>query len=182
MEDGPPTGGLSPEELARLLSIGVEDDGSDAQESSAGPAAELLDAMLAGPLPPVPTMVDALPTVLARLRRDLLPLGGRSIGEILSDPDMDLPALSMVKVYGKRIAAGNPSGPKHAAAVAVYYAAIAAALIRHGERITTHSPSYLKASLRELSNAPWVGEKLSSLLATAAEACDAPKAGDSSPK
>jgi hypothetical protein len=182
MDDGTPPGGLSPEEMAQLLRIGVEDEDLDPSGGKDASAADLLETLLAGSLPPESTAVDALPAVLARLRRDLLPLEGRPIGEVLSDPSTDLSVLKAVKAYGKRLAARNRSEPEHAAAVAVYYAAIAAALVHHGERITTHSPSYLKASFVQLGNAPWVGRKLSPLLAAAAEACEDSTGTSASPR
>ncbi len=135
----PSEDGFSPQGLARLLRMGADEDRSGCQEEIVGGKAELLDTFLAGPLPPDSVTADALPTLVARLCQELLPLGGRSIESILLDPSIDLATLKKVKDYGKRMASRRRSDAEHAAAVAVYYAAIAAAMVHHGQEITAHS-------------------------------------------
>ena len=170
----PSKDGFSPQGLAWLLRMGIDEDRSDCQEGILEGKAELLDAFLAGPLPPDSATADALPTLMARLCQELLPLGGRSIESILLDPSVDLPNLKKVKDYGKRMASRKRSNAGHAAAVAVYYAAIAAAMVYHGQKITSHSLPYLRSSFKELAGAAWVGTKLSQLLDAAKEACGIP--------
>jgi len=167
----PSTDGFSPQGLAWLLRMGIDEDRSDCQEETFEGKAELLDAFLAGPLPPDSVTADALPTLVARLCQELLPLGGRSIESILLDPSVDMATLKKVKDYGKRMASRKRSDSEHAAAVAVYYAAIAAAMVYHGQKITSHSLPYLRSSFKELAGAAWVGTKLSQLLDAAKVAC-----------
>jgi hypothetical protein len=172
--DNQPTSGLSPEQLARLLRLGARggpgDDAAAAALPQSAPENERLDAVLAA------EVADMVPAGLNRPCPELAPLAGRRLGEVLLDPRTDLAALRLIKDYGKHLSARTPSGPAHAVAVVVYYAAIAGALTFHGEKITDHAYDRLAVSLQMLIEKPWMPADLVRLLAAARDVCKA-KAG-----
>jgi len=166
------TYGLRPEDLARLLETGLSDGHLPPAQRQIHGKAQLLEAMLTGTLPFDTATADALPAIVGRLCKDLLPLEGKSVGEALLDPGSKVEVLKRIKEYGKRIGQRERTEAEHAAGTAVYYGAIASALVHHDERITSHSYEYLRDAFRNLSGQPWVPGPLSRLLADARKACD----------
>lgn len=129
--------------------------------------AELLRERLAGVLPVDEIIVASLPGILGRLRRELLPLHTRLLNEVLLDPATDISALNRIKDYGKNSAARSTSSQEHDTAVAIYFAAIANALVFHDQKISTHSYATLKLSFTELADKPWMSPELVSLFGKA---------------
>jgi hypothetical protein len=84
-----------------------------------------------------------------------------------ADPGVEL--LALVKDYAKALRA-DPEGvlPPEVASV-VYYAAIAAALARYGERISDLDDHQLRAGLGWVVARPWVVDELRTLAQAAAE-------------
>ena len=121
--------GLSPEQLEHLLGIATDEDGAEIGAQANGSPGELLRQRLDGTLPLSPEVISALPVLLGKLQKELLPLSGKSLRGALLDGDTDLASLQAIKDYGKRLATQQCSGPRHASAIAVYYAAIASALL-----------------------------------------------------
>ena len=80
------TFGIYPDRLARLLAIGSADVPLSGDRPAEQAAADLLHDRLAGPLPLDEAVVDSLPVLLGRLSRELLPLAGRSLADVLLDP------------------------------------------------------------------------------------------------
>jgi len=121
-------------QLARLLEMG-----GDAPEPAAD---ELLREWLAQPLPG----------------------NERSCGELLHDPAAGADALTELKDHGKRLVRGAGSEAERAAATALYYAAIAAALVHTGAKISEHPDAKLAASFADLAARPWLPPGLAELL------------------
>ncbi|KPL20813.1 MAG: hypothetical protein AMJ75_11170 [Phycisphaerae bacterium SM1_79] len=69
------------------------------------------------------------------------------------------------------MASWKRSEPEHAVAVAIYYAAIASALVFHDVKVTTHSYESLEASFTRLINKPWMSAELNSLFIRALKLC-----------
>ena len=159
------TFGLSPEKLASLLGIGTTTQDDDHLTE------ELLKARLSGTLPLDSDVVAAIPAILGRLTKDLLPLGGKPLGDALLDPGTDLEMLKNIKNYAKKLAASEESGPEHAAGIAIYYSAIASSILFHGEKITQHSWLSLVDSFGLLLEKPWLPLELSRHLAKAGKFC-----------
>lgn len=147
------TSGVSPERLARLLGMGLEESARP-EPNPPKPIAELLQARLAD-----------------TLCKELMPLSEKPLGEVLLDPDTDLKAVKTIKEYAKELAVRKSSEADHASAIAMYYAAIASALAFHDEKITTHSYEYLRSAFAELVEKPWLPPELATLFVMAAKAC-----------
>ena len=162
------TYGLSPGTLERLLGIGVGDgSGEDAKATKE----QLLCARLDGTLPLDTAVVRALPVLLGKLQKEMLPLGGKSLGDALLDPSTDLEDLKRVKDHAKQQAARKASESEHAVAIAIYYAAIASALLFCGERITAYSYEKLAASFDMLVDKRWIAPELARHLSKARKFC-----------
>jgi len=163
--------GLNPESMARLLGIALYSDSGEGKDDSAHTTAQLLKARLAGTLPLDTTVVEELPAILGQLRKDLMPLGGRTLGEVVTDSKSDLGAIKKIRRYAKKMASRKRTEADRAVAVAIYYAAIANALVFHDAKVTTHSYESLEASFAKLINKPWMAAELTRLFANALKLC-----------
>ena len=171
MDDKESTFGISVKGLADLLGIGVGKHLPQDPASADRATAELLGARLAGTLPLETAVVNALPAILGRLQKELLPLGGRPLGEVLLDADVELDAIVSIKNYGKKLAAQRDSPADHSAATAIYFAAIASALLFHDKKFTSYSYEHLRESFNELIEEPWIPSELSRHLSKARRLC-----------
>jgi len=163
--------GINPESLARLLGIAISSDSNEGTDDSTHNTAQLLKARLAGTLPLDTTVVEELPAILGQLRKDLVPLEGRTLGEVVTGPKSDLGAIKKIRQYAKKMASRKRSEADWAVAIAIYYAAIASALVFHDMKITTHSYESLEASFAKLINKPWMSAELNSLFIRALKLC-----------
>ena len=163
----------SPEKLARFFAIGRDEPREEDQPADDTTTAELLRDRLAGTLPLDANIVDLLPVILGRLSRELLPLGGRRLGEALIDPSLDLGVIDQIKGHAKKLASREGSEVDHAVATAIYYAAIAGALVFHGQKITTHSLAELDRSFAVLILKSWMTPELVRLFSEARRTCQA---------
>jgi hypothetical protein len=126
-------------------------------------------------------MAQWLPELLGRLCEKLRPFLGESVGALLYDPQTDVAVLEKIKEFGKAVAEAAPSEAEHDAAIAVYYGAIASALVHHRQRITSFSYESLRESFESLVENPWLTAELIDLLRNAQEACLA-QSGEPKPK
>ena len=172
MDDKESTFGATVKGLAGLLGVGVGKDVPQDAASVDKAAGELLRARLAGTLPLDTAVVDALPAVLGKLQEELLPLAGKPLGEVLLDSDTELNAIKSIKDYGKKLAARRDSQADHSASIAIYFAAIASALLFHGEKITSYSYEHLRESFNELIEGTWIPSELAIHFSKACRLCE----------
>lgn len=168
--DAKSTLGIPPERVARLLAIGTEGP-YPGPESADEASARLLRDRLAGPLPLEESVVDALPVVLGRFCREVLPMAGRPLGEILADSTASRDALELIKDYGKILSHRHRDTAQQSVAIAIYYAAIAAALVHHGHKITAHSYEKLATAFGRLIEKKWMEDDMARLFAQAKDIC-----------
>lgn len=171
--DKEPTAGLKPEQLARLLGVGTSGGGSGDRASTTQTTNEALRDRLDGAMPLDAAMVNALPAIVGRLCQELLPLTDRPLGEVLLDPKSDLDVIKAIKEYGKHLSARESLEPQHASAIALYYGAVASALVFHDKKISKHSYGSLERSFATLMGKRWMAPQLSNLLAKARKICQA---------
>jgi hypothetical protein len=154
--DDKSTFGLSSDQLTRLMNIGTdrvsehkELDGDDAK-------AQLLYDRITGTLPLDPALISLLPIILGRLCREILPMGGESISNLLLNPKTELSVIKKIKDYGKDLASSADSEIERATATVIYYTAIASSLVFHNQRITEYSYKDLAQSFSMLAEKKWV--------------------------
>ena len=171
MADESSTFGLNREKLAKLWKLG---DGAvaDQQASDATPdKAELLRNQLAESLPLEAGMAHMLPEILTAVCGKLRPFTGCSFRALLLDPVTELSVVETIKNLHKAQAESPPAGPKQEVATAIYYAAIASALVHHDVKITKLSHKSLSQSFSKLAAADWLEADVKQLLARAHESC-----------
>jgi hypothetical protein len=168
------TFGSSPKGMAALMRIAIGGDSKDGACQSPG---EVLRVRLDGTLPLDAAVVEALPAILGRLSKQLIPLAGRPLGEVLLDQNIDLNAIKTIKDYGKRLTNRHDSDADDAAGVTIYYAAIASALLFHNEKITQHTWAHLDRSFDLLLNKPWMPPEFLRHFAKARKHCIKKKSG-----
>jgi hypothetical protein len=169
------TFGLYPKELAELLATGSGDDNAPQQLPPAEVARLLLQSRLAGLMHFDKDCVDSLSDVLDKPCPELQPIAGRTLGDVLMDPTTPLATLETLKQYGKGLSLRWEEGPEHVVAAMIYFAAIAAALVFHGRKITTRSHRDLADLLRILMNDRWITPELAGLFDSARTMCEASK-------
>jgi hypothetical protein len=160
---------LQPEKLARLWDIG-SDVHVEAAEGAGGSDeryAELLHDWMARQLPPDPVetqdLVSLLPDALGQICQEVRPFSGDSIGFLLTHPDTDVQVLRRIKDHAKELGAAAACQVEREAALAVYFAAIAAALVFHDARISQHSDKKLQSAFEALGTRSAVPSELRSL-------------------
>lgn len=169
------TYGLSPEQLARLMALGLE--GADAQKRLAASrkSAQAFQEMLTTRLPLDPANPDSLPAVLNRSCDEFLSAADRTMGDLLLNPETDLAIIRSLKDYEKELVRRGGREAKQAVATTVYYAAIASALVFHQNKITQHSYQKLHEAYVELGRKPWVSSRLRELFRRARAVCEQQK-------
>lgn len=108
-----------------------------------------------------------------RVPRGIASRKGRSIGESLLDPTTPVAVLKEIKECYQRLARDGECESDRRVATAIYFCAIASALIFHGERITSYSSEDLADAVRKLCDKAWIDPDLKNLLAQV----DAPPKG-----
>ena len=163
--------GLSPEKLARFLAIGLENssnqDGSHLEDTSDQALLHILNARLSE----VSSISDSLPAILDRLPDKAFPDPEQTMGAALVDRRTPLALIEALKDHCKSLVRQAPRGDEQAAASAVYYAAIANALVFQKHKITQHSYEKLQKAFVVLEQKPWIPSDLKDLFERAKAAC-----------
>jgi hypothetical protein len=159
------TFGLSSKKLAQLFTVGSDLPKEEVHINQDDHMDELLRDLLAKPLPmsgqEVPKEDEIQRLITARSKG--------SIGRFLSDPGTDVALIRRIKDYGRKLSASAKSKEEHRAANALYYLAIAHALVNQGTRISSFSPRQLADSFCRLCKETWIPEDLVGLLKKASE-------------
>ena len=154
--------GIRGERLARLLAIGKA-DAEDEKLLSLKTKSELLRSGLSAPFPPDGAAVDSLSRAVGRLREKLQPLSDRTLGEILLDANTGVEVFRAIKGFFKERAQNGSHEELRAVAGAVYYAAIAGALVTCNEKISSFSCADLDRGLARLMDRDWIPPELKDL-------------------
>jgi hypothetical protein len=113
----------------------------------------------------------SLPAVFRNLCQELEPLAGKTFGRLLQDPNTNIAAIRKIKNYSKKLIASAKSEAENNAATAVYYGAIASALVFHDQTITRLSYSTLTESFSGLVEHKWLTPDLAELYERACKYC-----------
>ena len=171
------THGLGPQQLARLLAIGLRAHHSQGNPGNSQTPADVLQNILDRELPLDPASPNSLPTVLNWTSDEVLSAAGRTIRDLLLNPQTHLVVVRTLKDYGKGLVRRAGSGAKETAATVIYYAAIASALVFHGRKITRHSYGTLYEAYTELGKKTWIPSELKDLFGRAHAICRQRKQG-----
>lgn len=165
------TFGLEPEQLASLLGIGSETRRLYRKSNPDQKKAEMLRRRLRGTLPLDKSQVEMLPAVLSHLCHTIGLLAGETNMDLLLNPDTDIYLIKRVKDYYKKLSRHAESEVEYETAKAVYFAAIASALVFHKLRITKFSYKNLKSLFASLLKKKWIPRDLAVLFNDARKYC-----------
>ena len=93
------------------------------------------------------------------------------MGGVLLDSETGLDVLETIKDYGKKLVAGKDSEAEHAVSTAIYFAAIASALLFHDQKITSYTYPALAEAFSTLIDKQWLAPELARHLAKARRLC-----------
>ena len=163
---------MSPKKLERLLKDCVGNSLSPDQDNVEKQKAQLLHDLLEEVLPADPVVLESLPTIVKHMYRELLPLAGESLGNLLRDPATEVATLEKIKEYGKRMAGLAESEIEQETAGTIYYAAIAGALVYHDCKITGYTYIELVRYFSSLIENEWIVPEMIQLFKKAREICN----------
>jgi DNA-directed RNA polymerase specialized sigma24 family protein len=116
---------------------------------------------------PVPLDLSALTATSAGKIRSWADAQGlllKSVGDLFTHPHPLVELLELVKDFAKEHRTDPESPMPRAVATALYYASIAVALVRCGQRITRHDDATLLQGFQWGIDQPWVDEPVRNLL------------------
>lgn len=163
--------GSDPDKLAKLWNIGSNTNNERITLDENQVKSELLHDMLAGKMPLDQAVAQILPKVLSQVCEHIKPFAGDSFGLLLCDPNTDLSVLKRIKDYSKNLSKKVRSEAEHDVIAAIYYAAIASALINYNKRITSFSYERLLDAFSSMIEAKWMTPELTNLFQKAHEDC-----------
>ena len=162
------TYGSDPAGLAEMLGMGADDDSPDMTPNEA--REDLLGRRLKGTLPLTQKQADELAVLVGELR-ERLPMKGRALGEALLDEETEPAVLAVIKEHGKALSQAAGCEVERDVGLAIYYAAIAGAILFHDERITSYPYSALADAFSRLIDKRWMDPKLARHFAKARRKC-----------
>ncbi|MFC1765838.1 hypothetical protein ACFL6U_27645 [Planctomycetota bacterium] len=163
---------LDKAKLVHLLKIGLKPKDKSAKPITLEQkAADRWQGLLACPLPLENPQGEILPGVLADFCQTHGLLAGESLGNLLQNPQTELATIEVIKAYAKIRSRQSQSEADHLVANALYYAALAHALLYHQQRITNFSYLDLANSFDHLSKTEWVGQNYTRLFEKAYHYC-----------
>jgi len=165
------TFGLRLDQLADLFGLVTEGDVSEEINGSIGRQAERLRQQLNEVMPGKSLLLTAVSEISASEKCDLTAMTGRSLLQVLTNPESSVSQLRMIKDAGKSLSSAVVSEEERAAANTVYHAAIASCLVHHDTKITQHSYDKLDESFAILIEKDWMTPELVELFSQAQNIC-----------
>lgn len=165
------TSGLGSDKLAQLLQLGADEENSAMPEDVNAEKAARLAALLKHSPPLSAVLAQSLPAIIQRVCQELESLPENTVDGILLDPSSDVGVIDQIKKYAKQRSKSACSSAEREAAIAMYYAAIASAMVFHNKQITKNSTAKLKKSFERLSALEWMDGRIAGLLSDAASLC-----------
>ena len=157
------TFGLVPDKLAKLWTIGGDQEGDGIERTDDQIRSELLHDLLADKMPVDQALAQVLPDILAQMCEEIKPFSGNSFSQLILNPDADLLVLKRIKDFTKEWQKKAASDLERDVIVAIYYATIASALVHHGQRITSFSRDALNKTFSSLIAKKWLTGDLKAL-------------------
>jgi len=162
---------LNAKQSTNLLRLGLDCGQDKMDHAKANTRADLLADTLGSRMPVDPTLLESLPAVLKSLSEQLESVSGLPVGQLVLNPQTKTALLRRIKDYAKDIGASAKDDSMRDVALAVYYAAIAGALVYHNVKISQHSYDKLEQSFEKLAGHDWISPDLLRLLKEARQYC-----------
>jgi hypothetical protein len=165
------TFGLTPEKVSNLLKVCAESSKKDVNMETKQKRTELLQDRLSETLLTGSLKDSPLSKELTHLCYISGIAAGESIRNLLVDPGTDIELIKKIKEYGKSLSQSTKVDVEHDISNAIYYAAIAHALIYHDLKITKFTYEEIAKSLSIFSKTDWVSTDLLELFVKAVKYC-----------
>ena len=120
-------------------------------------------------------LIETLPPILQSLSDELQSVSGRPLRELLQSPETKTVLLRRIKDFAKELGASTKDDVEREVALAIYFAAIANALVYQNVKISQYSYTELEQSFETLSGHDWIPPNLSKLLQKAQKYCSKKK-------
>ncbi|MHC4540246.1 MAG: hypothetical protein ACYS74_10760 [Planctomycetota bacterium] len=163
---------LNIEQSTRLLRLGLDSSHETADQRATRSRADLLLDMLASKLPTDPALIETLPTVLRSLSEELQSVSGRTLGDLLQGPKTKIALIRRMKDFAKELGAAAKDDVEREVALALYFAAIANALVYHNVKISQYNHAKLEQSFAALRGHDWIPPNLARLFRKAQRYCN----------
>ncbi len=160
---------LNTKQSTHLLRLGLDHNNDKIDRTTA--RADLLLDTLASKIPVDPALLDLLPAVIRALSEQLQAVSGLPLGNLLLDPQTKMATIRKIKDFAKDLGTTARDQIERDVALAVYFAAIASALVHHDAKISQHTYNKLEQSFDKLSTENWVSPGLSRLFKKARRHC-----------
>jgi len=165
------TFGLTTEKLSNLLKVCAESSNKDVDMETENKKTELLQDRLSETLLSGSLKDSPLSKELTHLCHISGIAAGETIRQLLANPTTDMQLINKIKEHGKILSQNAKTEAEHDTANALYYAAIAHALVYHNSKITKFSYVELEKSLSMFIGKEWISKDLSELLKKAVKYC-----------
>ena len=175
MEDSSDRLKLNVEQSTRLLSLGLDSSQETAGQTVERNRSDLLLDVLASKLPTGPTLIETLPTVLRSLSEELQSISGKPLGDLLLSSKTKMALIRRIKDFAKELGASAKDEVEREVALAIYFVAIANALVYHNVKISQYSYTELEQSFETLSGHDWIPLNLGRLFKKAHKYCSKSK-------
>jgi hypothetical protein len=166
------TYGKSPQKISEFLDDCLTNDLSLMSSISTTAMEELLTEYLAEKCATISgDIVSIISGIVEQLQSHMARCAGQSIAEVLGDPKADLGILQQIKDHFKQISRTTDSKAERHVTTAIYFAAIACALVIYNQKISEYSMDTISASFKTISAKPWITKDLKGLYAEAQKVC-----------
>jgi hypothetical protein len=162
---------LNDQQKTKLFSLALDADERAASTSGDEERGDLLCDILRCPLPAQDLEFGACPRTMRRSHSTLSLVYGPPMRDLLDSPETDVSILRRIKEYAKALGSRAELDVEEDVFFAIYFAAIAAARVFHGERITDHTDEDLAGFLADFALAGWMRANLAVLFKKAAACC-----------
>ena len=171
MKKSPRKFDLSIEQSTNLLKLALEPNQNKKTQDTEKDRAELLLDTLASRLPINPALLESLPAVLRSLSEELQSVSGLPLGKLMQNPRTKTTLLRRIKDFGKELGASANDEIERDVALAIYYAAIAGALLFHNVKISEYPYKQLEQYFATMSKHSWIPPNLVGLYKKAYKHC-----------
>lgn len=165
------TFGLTPEKISNLLKVCAESCGNGVDMETKQKKTELLQDRLSETLLTGSLKGSLLSKELTNLCYISGIAAGESIRNLLASPGTNIELIKRTKEHGKILSSSTNIDIEHDTANAIYYAAIAHALIYHNIKITKFSYKELEKAISFFTQTDWISTDLLNLFKNAVKYC-----------
>ena len=165
------TYGLTLDQMADLLSVGIDEANFLDEISDSETTAQVLQNQLVTSISRNSSLLDSLLVIIGKMGYGMESFSGKSLGDLLLNSDTDISLIKAIKTYSKKLSLTLDSGDKHNVAVTIYHAAIASGIVYHDQKISSSSYRTLVDSFTVFMEKDWLTPELKELFSRARDIC-----------